>query len=230
LCPGFSLLRGVFVTAAFRWSPPSLQGGRQLSCVRACRERHCCRTPAHILCELRRAAALHVRDWPRGQHRKPLFRRHPRLHSLPDAEIDGEDFKAISSEFWWRELATAPPRTSAARATRASTTQTSGLGPSARLHAAPCLEPKSCIVPHLLRDHLEPFPFAFKLDLQPRRNRPTIASPHLIKTLTLHRSFFVPAKVTSPGSKRTRPVMPPRLRNPSRSATSSQPNGHAPLA
>ena len=39
-------------------------------------------------------------------------------------------------------------------------------------------------LPHLLSDHLEPLPFAFNLDLQPRRNRPTIASPHLIKTLT----------------------------------------------
>jgi hypothetical protein len=54
-----------------------------------------------------------------------------------------------------------------------------------------------CIVLDLFRDHLEPFPFAFNLDLQPRRKRPTIAGPHLIKTLTLHRSFFVPAKATS---------------------------------
>src|SRR6202795_1548336 len=39
-------------------------------------------------------------------------------------------------------------------------------------------------LPHLLGDHLEPLPFALDLDLQPRRNRPTIAGLHLIKTLT----------------------------------------------
>ena len=37
---------------------------------------------------------------------------------------------------------------------------------------------------HLLSDHLEPLPFALDLDFQPRRNRPTIAGPHLLKTLT----------------------------------------------
>jgi hypothetical protein len=38
--------------------------------------------------------------------------------------------------------------------------------------------------PHLLSDHLEPLPFALDIDLQPCPNRPTIAGPHLIKTLT----------------------------------------------
>jgi hypothetical protein len=37
----------------------------------------------------------------------------------------------------------------------------------------------------LLGDHLEPLPFALDLDLQPRRNRPTIAGPHLVKTLRI---------------------------------------------
>src|ERR1700688_282498 len=39
-------------------------------------------------------------------------------------------------------------------------------------------------LPHLLGDHLEPLPFALDLDLQPRRNWPTIAGLELIKTLT----------------------------------------------
>ena len=39
-------------------------------------------------------------------------------------------------------------------------------------------------LPDLLSDHLEPLPFALDLDLQPRRNWPTIAGLHLIKTLT----------------------------------------------